>query len=116
MALTNLQQKIESENTIGALSFMYLLSLAITVVTCVIDVILEMVFEIFKKWEKHTNWTNYYLCYSVKTKILQYILLFNYFFEMDEVKNQTSTNYKYDFIINDPINKVLNLANLNRKI
>ena len=49
MALTNLQQKIDSENTIGALSFMYLLSLAITVVTCVIDVILEMVFEIFKK-------------------------------------------------------------------
>ncbi len=73
MGLTNLQQKIDRENTSGALSFMYLLSLAITVVTCVIDVILEMVFEVFTKWEKHTTWTNYYLSYSVKITIFSFL-------------------------------------------
>ena len=73
MGLNNLQEKIDKENSDGSLSFMYILSLAITVVTSVIDIILEIVFETFTNWEKHTTMTNYYLSYSVKLTIFSFL-------------------------------------------
>ena len=52
---------------------LYVLSFAITGVTSVMDILLEIFLEKLTKWEKQTTWTNYYLSYSLKLTLFSFV-------------------------------------------
>ena len=52
---------------------LYLLSFGITIITSVMDFILEIVLEKLAKSEKHYTWTNFYTSYSIKLTFFSFI-------------------------------------------
>ena len=71
--LNELQITINEKDTSGHITFLYVISLVVSVITSAIDVILEIVFEAFSKWEKHATMTSFYLSYSVKLTIFSFL-------------------------------------------
>ena len=71
--LNELQITLNEKDKSGHITFLYVLSLVLSVITSAIDVILEIVFETFTKWEKHTTMTHFYLSYSVKLTIFSFL-------------------------------------------
>ena len=73
--LNKLQIIIKEKDTSGNghLTFLYVISLVISFVTSGIDVILEIIFQTFTEWEKHTTMTRFYLSYSIKLTIFTFL-------------------------------------------
>ena len=86
--------------------FLYLISLAITVVTSFIDKILQVVFETFTGWEKHITITKFYLSYSVKLTIFTFLnsailpLISEIFFNKSEGYEILISNMLMKFLVN----------------
>ena len=73
VALNKLQKFVDDKNNSNQELFLYIISLAITGVTTGIDFILEIILEFLTKKERQTTMTDYYLSYSVKLTLFQFL-------------------------------------------
>ncbi len=71
--LNIIQKNLKDQNDENGLLIRYILSLTITVVISIINVIFEICLEGLTKVEKHITMTNYYLSYSIKLTLFTFI-------------------------------------------
>ena len=71
--LNRLQKTIKYENSNYNLTVKYGISLAITIVISIINIIFEFCLEYLTKLEKHITMTNYYLSFSIKLTLFTFI-------------------------------------------
>ena len=69
--LNVVQKNLKSD--INSILIKYGVSLIITIVTSIINVVFQMFLEILTKMEKHINMTNYYLSFSIKLTLFTFI-------------------------------------------
>ena len=111
--LNDVQESINEKKEGDHITFLYVLSLAISVVTSAIDVILEIVFQTFTEWEKHTTMTNFYLSYSVKLTIFTFLnsallpLLVEAFFGDSKGYEILISNMLMKFLINAFVSPIM---------
>ena len=112
--LNKAQENItSSKETSDHITFLYVLSLAISVVTSAIDVILEILFQTFTEWEKQTTMTNFYLSYSVKLTIFTFLnsallpLLIEKFFNEYQGYEILISNMLMKFLINAFVSPIM---------
>ena len=102
----------------------YIVSLSITIVTSIINVVFQIFLEILTKMEKHINMTNYYLSFSIKLTLFTFItssiipLASNYFYNNGDI-DLLVTNMFIMFLSNSfvtPIMWTLNFKYFLKKI
>ena len=69
--LNLLQKNLKFE--VNSILIKYGVSLIITIVTSIINVVFQILLEILTKMEKHINMTNYYLSFSIKLTLFTFI-------------------------------------------
>ena len=111
--LNELQITLNEKDKSGHITFLYVLSLVLSIITSAIDVILEIVFETFTKWEKQTTMTHFYLSYSVKLTIFSFLnsgllpLISELVFNESEGHEVLISNMLMKFLINAFVSPIM---------
>ena len=116
--LNILQKQIDNNEEINNVLLKYGLSLIITIVTAIINVILEASFETLTELEKHITMTNYYLSYSIKLTLFTFLtssvipLVSNYLYNAGDY-DLLVTNMLVMFLTNSFVTPILWTINFN---
>ena len=116
--LNILQKQIDNNEEINNVLLKYGLSLIITIVTAIINVILEASFETLTELEKHITMTNYYLSYSIKLTLFTFLtssvipLVSNYLYNAGDY-DLLVTNMLIMFLTNSFVTPILWTINFN---
>jgi hypothetical protein len=117
LRLTIMQKKLKEKSTDNNLLIRYIISLAITIVLSLINVIFEICLEGLTKLEKHITMTNYYLSFSIKLTVITFItssiipLVTNYITNKDDY-DLLVTNMLVMFLSNSFVTPIMWTVNL----
>ena len=117
-SLNKLQQKTKNKEYNNSILMKYGVSLIITFVISIINIILEICLEILTKIERHITMTNYYLSFSIKLTLFTFInssvipLVSNYRYNNKDY-DLLVTNMLLMFLTNSFVTPILWTLNFN---